>query len=149
MQTAFAFEARVTVGTPLDLGDGPLGRRRVVPITGGTFEGPRLKGTVMPGGADWQLIRTDGVAELEARYVLRADDGTLVSVVNRALRRGPADVMQRLAAGETVDPALYYFRGTPTFQAPAGQHDWLTRSIFVADGVRWPDVVIVRVFEVL
>jgi hypothetical protein len=149
VRTQFALETQVTVGAMQDLGDTPLGRRRVVPITGGTFEGPRIKGTVMPGGADWQLIRSDGVAELEARYILRTDDGAMVPLVNRALRHGPAEVMQRLAAGQVVDPDLYYFRGAPVFHAPTGKHDWLNRAIFVADGVRQPDLVIVRVYEVL
>lgn len=149
MRTAFVFEARVDVGVPQELGETAAGRRRVVPIVGGTFAGPRLAGTIMPGGADWQLIRPDGVAELDARYWLRTDDGAGIAVVNRALRRGPAEVMAKLAAGEPVDPALYYFRGTPAFQAPAGRHDWLNGSIFIAEGVREPKRVVIRVFEVL
>lgn len=148
MRTAFAFEARVNVGAVVDLGDTPLGRRRIVPITGGTFAGPRLQGTIEAGGADWQLIRPDGVAELEARYCLRSDDNVAIAVVNRALRHGPPEVMHRLAAGEAVDAAEYYFRGSPSFQAPTGRYDWLTRAIFVADGVRQPDLVVIRVFEV-
>ena len=104
MRTDFAFEARVSVGEPQDLGETPVGRRRIVPIIGGTFAGPRLKGTVMPGGADWQVVRPDGVSELEARYWLKTDDDVTISVLNLAKRRAAPDVAARLLAGELVDP---------------------------------------------
>lgn len=149
MRTEFVFEVRVTVDAPQDLGETAAGRRRVVAITGGTFAGPRLRGVVAPGGADWQIIRPDGVAELDARYWLRTDDGISIAVINRALRHGPPAVMARLAVGEAVDPGLYYFRGTPTLHAPTGPYDWLNRSIFVCEGVREPALVVIRVFEVL
>ncbi len=149
MRVDFAFEVRVAVGEPRDLGELPVGRRRIVPIVGGTFDGPRLKGVVMPGGADWQVVRPDGVTELEARYWLETDDGATISVLNLGRRRAPPEIAARLLAGEFVEPALYYFRATPSFLAPAGKHDWLTRSVFVADCERQPALVIVRVFEVL
>lgn len=142
----FVFEATVTVARPLEVGETPLGRRRVIHITGGRFAGPRLKGIVVPGGADWQIIRPDGVTELMAMYELKTDDGTLIHVANRGLRHGPAEVMQRLLRGEDVDPASYYFRTVPVFEAPAGPHDWLNRSIFVATGARSANEVKVRVF---
>ena len=145
----FAFEARVSVAEPTDYGLTPRGfRRRIVPITGGTVAGPRLRGRVVPGGADWQTIRPDGVWELDARYGLEADDGTPIAVVNHALRHASPEVMQRLSSGETVPPEAYYFRGTPRFDAAAGPHDWLTRTLFVATGERLRDVVIIRVFAV-
>src|SRR5262245_64333731 len=71
----FVFEARVSVDKPIVVGDGPHGLRRVVPITGGTVEGPKLKGTVVSGGADWQFVRPDGTLQLEAKYTLQSDDG--------------------------------------------------------------------------
>jgi len=95
----FIFAAHVTVDPPLDLGDVAKGGRRIVPITGGDFSGPQLRGKVLPGGADWQILRGDGVAELEARYTLRTDDGALIYVRNHALRHGPADVIAALTAG--------------------------------------------------
>jgi hypothetical protein len=144
----FVLEATVTVASPLEIGATPLGHRRAIHITGGRFAGPRLKGTVVPGGADWQIIRADGVTELTAVYELKTDDGTLIHVTNRGLRHGPAEVMQRLARGEPVDPASYYFRTTPVFEAPAGPYDWLNRSIFIATGARSANEVRVRVFEV-
>jgi len=143
----FAFEATVNVATPLEVGDTPHGRRRVIHITGGRFAGPRLQGMVVPGGADWQIIRPDGVTELTAVYELKADDGTLIHVTNRGLRHGPAEAMQRLARGEAVDPTAYYFRTVPVFDAPSGPHDWLNRSIFVATGARSANDVKVRVYE--
>ncbi len=143
----FAFEATVSVATPLEVGETPLGRRRVIHITGGRFAGPRLKGTVVPGGADWQIIRPDGVTDLTAMYELKTDDGTLIHVTNRGLRHGPAEVMQRLMRGEPVDPASYYFRTVPVFEAPSGPHDWLNHSIFVGIGARSASDVQIRVFE--
>jgi hypothetical protein len=147
-ELAFAFELVAQVGSPLQVGQTPRGRRRVVPILGGSFSGPRLRGRVLPG-ADWQFERGDGVLEAEARYELQLDDGTVVSVVNRGIRRAPAEVMQRLAAGEPVEPESYYFRTTPSFEAPAGPHEWLNGSLFLASGERRPDTVLLRVFEVL
>jgi hypothetical protein len=100
----FVFAAHVTVDRPLDLGDVGRGGRRIVPITGGEFSGPRLRGKVVPGGADWQIIRSEGVAELEARYTLETDDGALIYVRNHALRHSPAEVLAALATGRSVDP---------------------------------------------
>jgi uncharacterized protein DUF3237 len=147
-ELAPAFEVRVQVAAPLQVGQTPQGLQPVVPILGGTVDG-RIRGRVVPGGADWQVERADGVLEAEARYELELDDGTLVSVVNRGLRRAAPDVMRRLAAGELVDPAEYYFRTTPTFRAPAGPHEWLNRSVFVGRGGRRPDSVSISVFELL
>jgi hypothetical protein len=147
--TEFAFDLQATVDTPQEVGDTPTGKRRFIPITGGRFAGPRLKGIVMPGGADAQVIRPDGVTDLVARYTLKAEDGTLIYVVNRGLRHGPPEIMQRLMRGEAVDPASYYFRTTPSFEVAAGPHDWLNRSIFVGIGARYAAEVHVRYFRVL
>ena len=142
----FVFAAYVDIGVPQEIGDTTGGRRRVIPITGGRVEGPRLTAEVVPGGADWQLVRSDGTVELVARYSLRAADGTLISVVNRGLRRAPPAVLARLAAGEAVDPALYYFRATPSFTVAPGPHGWLADSVFVATGERQAKQVVIRVF---
>lgn len=144
----FVCEARVTVGTPLDLGDVGKGTRRIVPIAGGEFSGPELSGTVLPGGADWQVIRSDGVAELEARYTLRTDDGALIYVRNHALRHGPAEVMAALAAGEAVAPDAYYFRGATFFETGAVRYAWMTRHIMVCTGRREPACVTLRFYKV-
>jgi uncharacterized protein DUF3237 len=145
----FAFTAEVIVAAPLELGATHLGRRRIIAITGGTINGPRLRGKVLPGGADWQLMRADGTAELEARYAIAAEDGALISVVNRGFRHGPPEVMRLLLAGERVDPGHYYFRCTPVFETAAPAHQWLTRTVFVASGARHPDRVELRFYAVL
>jgi hypothetical protein len=147
--TEFVLEAKVTVAMPLEHGTTPYGRRRVIHITGGTFAGPKLRGTVVPGGADWQMIRPDRVTELMAVYDLKTDDGTFIHVTNRGLRHGPDEVMQRLAYGETVDPAEYYFRTAPVFEAPAGPYDWLNRALFIAAAARYAVEVQMRVFQVV
>ena len=144
----FAFEATVEVGEVQEIGAVPGGQRRVIPILGGTVTGPRLTAEILAGGADWQIIRPDDVAELHARYTIRAADGALVFVTNTGIRHGAPDIMRRLVAGERVEPGRYYFRTTPMFEVAAGPHDWLMRHTFVADAIRWPDAVIVRVFAV-
>jgi hypothetical protein len=145
----FVFEVQAAVGgVPVELGETSLGRRRIIPISNGAVAGPRLNGAILPGGVDWQLIRPDGVAEIEARYVLQATDGALISVVNRGLRHGPPEIMQHLIEGQPVDSGAYYFRTTPEFEVAAGPHDWLTRSIFIGIGVREPKEVRIWVFSV-
>jgi hypothetical protein len=138
----------VSVGAIQDLGPMPLGRRRIIPILGGSARGPRLTATVDPGGADWQIVRTDGVIELVAHYALKTSDGVSISVVNRGVRHAEPDVMARLARGERVDPALVYCRAVPTFEAPAGPYDWMNRRLFLSSVARFPDRVQVRVYEV-
>lgn len=140
--------AEITLAAPQELGDTPHGRRRVIAITGGSFRGERLSGRVLPGGADWQLVRADGVAELDARYTLETADRALIYVRNFGYRHGPADVMRRLAAGEAVDPALYYMRTTPRFETGAERYRWLNGLICVASGARRAAAVELEVFAV-
>jgi hypothetical protein len=137
------------VAPAIEAGQVPGGRRRIIPITGGEVAGPRLNGTVIPGGADWQIVRADGLIDLTARYTIRAGDGTLIGVVNRGYRHAAPEVLARLAAGESVDPALVYFRTTPRFEAPPGPHDWLNRTILIASAQRHPAGVLLRFFAVL
>lgn len=141
--------AEITLAPPQELGEGPLGRRRIIPITGGSFRGERLAGRVLPGGADWQLVRADGVAELDARYTLETGDGALIYVRNFGYRHGPADIIRRLAAGEPVDPSRYYMRTTPRFETSAERYRWLNGAICVATGARRAAAVELEVFEVL
>ena len=143
----FAFELRATVGAPLEVGAVAQGRRRIVPITGGTFEGPMLRGKVMPGGADWQIIRGDGFTELDTRYTLETDKKQIVYVQNAGIRHAAPDVMKRLLAGELVDPALVYFRTVPKFETASPELQWLTRAIFVGTGERYPNDVRIRFWK--
>ena len=148
IETEFLCKVEVTLEPIRDLGETPLGRRRIIGITGGTFKGARLAGKILPGGADWQLIRSDGVAYLDARYTLETNDGALIYVSNKGYRHGPKDVIERMARGEDVDPALYYMRATPWFETSAPAYAWLNRTICVASGARRPAGVELDFFEV-
>jgi hypothetical protein len=148
-ELVFAFEARVEVGPPLEIGVTLRGTRRIVPILGGTFEGPELSGRVLPGGADWQTIHPDGFSELDTRYTLEAQNGDVIYVQNRGIRHAPPEVMARLLAGEPVDPSQVYFRTTPTFETAAPALRWLTRSLFVGTGERRPRAVLIQFWRVV
>jgi hypothetical protein len=122
---------------------------RLVPISGGRVYGPRLTGVVLPGGGDWQAIGPDGLTEVNARYTLKAADGTVIDVVNAGVRTASDAVTQKIARGEAVPADAYYFRTSPRFTVGAGQHAWLRRTMFVARGVRLPDHVEIDFYEVL
>jgi hypothetical protein len=143
----FAFELRAQVGPPVEIGTVPHGRRRIVPILGGTVKGPSLSAKVVPGGADWQLIQPDGFSELDTRYTLETDKGELVYVQNAGIRHAPPEIMQKLLAGQSVDPKLVYFRTVPKFETSAPDLQWLARSVFVGVGERFPTEVVVRFYR--
>ncbi len=142
------FHARIAVAAPRSLGRVAGGERRIVDITGGEVAGPKLTGRVLPGGADWQIVRDDGTAVLEARYTIEAADGALVYVRNWGYRHGPADVLAQIAKGEVVDPSLYYFRTTPAFETGAAGYDWLNRTVAVCSAARTADRVIIDFYAV-
>lgn len=144
----YVMTLRVQVGTPLDVGQVPRGRRRVIPILGGTFEGPTIRGKVLPGGADWQIVRADGLAELDTRYALQTDSGSLIYIQNAGIRHASPEVTKKLLAGEPVDPSQVYFKTVPIFETAAPELQWLTRAIFVGTGERMPTEVIVHVWRV-
>lgn len=144
----FAFEIRATVAEPQDFGVMDHGRRRVIEITGGTFEGPEISGRIVPGGADWQSIQPDGFSRLDTRYALETDEGQLIYVQNFGLRHAPPEVMEKLNAGETVDPDQVYFRTIPTFETSAEELQWLERSVFIGVGQRYPEDVRIRFWRV-
>jgi len=141
-------EARITLAAPRELGETPRGRRRIIEITGGSFSGLRLSGRVLPGGADWQIVRADGVAYLDARYTLETADGALIYVENRGYRHGPREAIERLGRGEDVDPGLYYMRTTPWFETSDPRYAWLNRIICVGTGARRAAAVELEFFEV-
>jgi hypothetical protein len=145
---AWAFTAIVTVAAPVELGIVCGARRRAIAITGGRAHGPRLTGTVLPGGADWQDVRPDGVTALEAHYAIRADDGTVIEVVNAGLRVASPEVSEQLARSEPVPADAYYFRTVPRFTVADGPHSWLSRTVFVASGLRRPDTVEIDFYSV-
>jgi len=143
------FEARGVLDASIVVGETPAGLKRVVPILGGEFAGPRIRGTIVAGGADWQYVRADEVTVVEARYLLRTDDDVLIEVHNRGIRHGPPEVMRRLADGENVDPGEYYFRATPVLTAPSGKYEWLNRSLFVCSGARYATAITLWVYQIL
>jgi hypothetical protein len=146
-QIKFFADLSVLVGQPQEVGQTIHGRRRLIPILGGAASGAGWRAKVLPGGADFQLIVTERLAELDARYVLETDAGDLIYVRNRALRSGPAELMARLARGEPVDPALIYFRCSPSFETASASLAWISERMFVGSGVRRPDQVQMRFFE--
>ena len=147
----FAFEVRVQVADPVVVADLPSGQtRRIIDILGGTVEGPEIRGEVLPGGADWQLIRqSDGFTDIDARYTIRTDDGHLIYVSNIGIRHASPEVMRRLNAGEVVDQSLIYFRAIPKFETAAPGLDWLMTHLFVSSGERYPNGVVIRFWKVL
>jgi hypothetical protein len=142
----------VFVATPIEAGQvtglNSRGRRRIIPITGGKVTG-KLSGTVLPGGADFQMVVSDTCADLDARYLLQLDNGEHIFVMNRALRRGSVEDIAKLVRGEPVDPAAIYFRCAPTFEVSSPALAWLTESLFVGTGARFPDRVEMRFFRVV
>lgn len=133
----FVYELNASLASPIPVGDTPEGARRIIPIGEGTVEGPLIRGKLIGGGADWQLARPDGVTVVDAIYAIQTDDDVVIQIRNRGLRHGPPDVMAALVRGDEVDPSSYYFRAAPEFSAPAGQYEWLNRSIFVCSGARY------------
>jgi hypothetical protein len=132
----------------MDLGRTPYGGRRMIGITSGTVRGPKLNGRILPGGADWQIIREDGAADIQARYVIETDSGGLVRVESDGLRHGPPEVLAALARGEAVDPASYYFRTVMRFETADPAASWLNRILALARGERQALSVRLDVYEV-
>lgn len=144
----WAFSAQVELALPVEQGQVDGKRMRFVPIAGGRVYGPRLTGTVLPGGGDWQAIGPDGLTEVNARYTLRTADGTMIDVVNAGIRTASVEVTERIARGQPVGVEDYYFRTVPRFTVGRGPHAWLRRTLFVARGVRMPDHVVIDFYEV-
>jgi hypothetical protein len=144
----FAMEIHAACAPAIDGGPGKRGVRRHIPIIGGHFEGPRLRGKILPGGSDWALVLADGSSAVSAHYTLLTDDGVPIYIQNHGIRVSSPAVTARLRAGEAVDWSEYYFRGAPVFDAPLGPYGWLAERLFVAVCRRVGDVTIVRVFAV-
>ncbi|MGX1305420.1 hypothetical protein AB7M35_000140 [Amorphus suaedae] len=150
----FAFAVTLTLKKPrLEMAPLAVGGSRLgVQIVGGTFEGPQIAGTVVPGGGEWPHVRGDDVFCFDARYHLRVDDGTIILLQNRGYRHASPEVMERLWAlrpGDHVSPEEYYFRCTPTFEVAPGKHDWLARHVFVGLGERNATGNTIRYFRML
>jgi len=140
---------KIAAAPPQKLGTVPHGIRSIVPVTGGDFEGPRLRGKVLPGGGDWLLLRPDGVLELDLRITLETDDHALIYMTFQGLRHGPADAIAALGRGEVVDPARYYFRTLPRFETSTETYAFLNRIVAVGVGEARPDGAVHRIDEIL
>jgi len=145
----FFCELTVKLDPALVVGETPHGMRRIIPIIGGTVQGPTINGEILKGGADWQIVRKDGVAELEAHYQFKTDDGVIIYIKNIGMRVATPEVAARIAKGEKVDPSQYYFRAIPKFEAPAGKYEKINNAIYVCTGERLPDAVLIKVYKVL
>jgi hypothetical protein len=138
-----------TLGQPLDLGEIPQGHRRIVPLTGGTFVGPEINGTLVPGAsADWQVVLADGTALGDVRYTLQTGGGDLLYVQSRGVRHGSPEVLARLGRGEDVDASEYTFRTATQIETAAPALDWLNKGIFISVAGRRPGGVIYETYLV-
>jgi hypothetical protein len=143
------FRLQATLGEPFDLGEGPQGHRRIVPLTGGVFTGPELRGRLLSGAsADWQTVLPDGTALGDIRYALETDAGALLYVQSRSIRHGSAEVLARLARGEDVDAGEYTFRASTQIETAAPSLDWMNKGVFVSVGGRQPAAVIYETYLV-
>jgi hypothetical protein len=138
----------VELGPPIEMGDAPKGKRRIIPIVGGRVEGERLRGRVLNLGADWQTLFEDGTAELDTRYAIETRDGAIIDIRNFGFRHGPRHVLDALARGEAVPPDAYYMRTTARFETADLRYAWLNRIITVGTGAREPASVLLSLFEV-
>lgn len=145
----FFCDFNVKVSAPQTIGETPHGLRRVIPIVGGTVKGPQIKGKILSGGADWQVVRKDGVIELEAHYQFITDDGVTIYKKNTGVRVTPPQVAAQIERGETVAASDFYFRATPRFEAPMGKYEWMNNTIFVCTGAKESDGVLIRIWKVL
>jgi hypothetical protein len=148
-QLRFAFAVRARVAAIQDLGQTARGHRRIIDILGGEVKGPRLSGEILPGGADWQIVRPDGTIEVVARYTIRSDQGATIYVQNEGLRVASPEILARMSKGELVPYDSYHFRTAPRFETADPSLKWLERATFVGVAARTPDRVVIGVHEVL
>ena len=147
----YAFTVTLVLGKAMYLKPTGMGATRAaVYLTEGSFAGPIIRGRVLPNsGADWPLVRPDGVIDFDARYMLEEDDGTLIYLQNRGFRWGSDEAMQQMADRQEIDPGKYYMRVSPKFDVPQGKHDWLARYIFVGVGEKIPSGNSIHYYKVL
>lgn len=148
LQSRFAFTASVAVAPISVVGTVPAGERRFIPIEGGEVKGPLFTGRVLKGSGDWQVVRSDGVISLEARYILESDDGTRISVFNRGLRVASPEVTARMMKGDAVAPSEYYFRTSAEFEAPVGsRYEWMNKAVFIGVAERKHNAAVVHFYQ--
>lgn len=150
MRTRLLFTMRVLVHPRHDLLATPLGQRLILPVSGGEFDGDRLRGTILPdGGADWFLARANGTFTQDVRLTLRADDGACIGMRYSGVRHGPPEVNARLSRGEPVDPNEYYLRTAVFFETGAPRYAWINNIVAIGVGERLPNGAAYTIYEVL
>ena len=149
LKTELLCQVSVDLEEPQNVGATPHGNRQIYYVKGGTFEGPKLKGEVLPGGGDWLLLRPDGAAELDVRATMRTDDGHLIYTYYRGILNVPPEVMQRVLQGQTADPSEYYFRTAPVYETSSEKYGWLNRIVAVGVGRMRPGWVGYTIYAVL
>ncbi|HWK22321.1 MAG TPA: DUF3237 family protein [Ureibacillus sp.] len=148
METTFLFKAHIKVSNPIEVGNVGTGIRRIIPIIGGTVEGESLNGRIHLGGADYQLIRYDGVTEALAHYVIETNEGIPIYVINKGYRHGPKEIMDKIIRGEQVPDGSYYFKTTPTFETSSDKYSYLNKMIIIGEGIRKPNEVQISFYQV-
>lgn len=131
-----------------EMGAGRAGQRRIIPIVGGSVEGPRLRGRILNLGADWQTIFTGGLAELDTRYAFETEDGAVIEILNYGYRHGPKEVIAAVARGEEVDPASYYMRTHARLETGDARYEWVNRTLFLGVGARQQQSVAIDLYAV-
>jgi hypothetical protein len=149
VKTEFLFKASVDLEAPQGVGVTPHGNRQIYYVKGGSFEGPKLRGVVLPGGGDWLLLRPDGAGELDVRGSFQTDDGHIIYTYYRGIIHASPEVLQRVASGEAVDPSEYYFRTAPVYETASEKYGWLNRVVAVAIGRMAPNWVGYDVYAIL
>jgi hypothetical protein len=146
---SLVYRLEAVLGEPLELGEVSYGRRRIVPQIGGTFEGPHMKGKLLPGiSADWQIVLPDGTTLGDIRYTLQTDNGALLYVQSRGVRHGSPEVLERLGHGEDVDASEYTFRTSTQIETAARELDWLNKGVFISVGGRLRGTVLYETYLV-
>lgn len=138
----------VELGPIREMGTGRAGRRRIIPIIGGSVSGQRLNGQILNLGADWQTIFADGLAELDTRYAMETHDGAIIEIVNYGFRHGPKEVLEAVARGEDVDPSSYYMRTHARLETGDPRYGWVNKTLFVGIGARMKSAVRVELYSI-
>lgn len=149
LRSEYLLTLSAEIGAPQRIGDTPLGRRVIWPVLGGHFQGPAMKGAVLPGGGDWVLVRKDGSLQLDVRGTMQTDDEHLLFFAHRGLINVDPEYLDRFSAGEVIDPSHVYYRAAPVFEVGPGPYEWLNRTVTVGVGERRGSTIIWEIHKIL
>ena len=145
----FIFEVNIELDSPLELDLTRYGQRRIINIKGGVVTGPVINGVILPGGADWQTLRSDGTIDISARYTIKTDDGELLCLKDRGIRTLPEELLEKIKSGKEANPSDFVMRTSAAIEAnSSGKYDWLNRCILVSAGFRKKTSIIIRFYKV-